>query len=258
MFASDLKTSSDTFDFKQFMDTQAQRHWLIINDAEFKLFNQHHVLQVPRVKEPSGGHILNWKIHQSLQDAIYHMIYLTVAYCVRHGSPAESADLTTVYTIISGVMLPGHLQHFKEEDLFGIKSLISGCHPSWINFSSSEHSHRCWAVQEAHHSSWHLMCSTMSPSVSQIDMSAHLSAASSVIGLQDSVKESTASWSSITHTWSWCSFRTHLVKRKSSSTQSRSSRSSRHSSLRRSSHHFILMVLISKHQHQDQCRSIHL
>ena len=90
LFASNFKTSGDTFDFKQFMDSQAQRHWLILNDAEFKLFSQHHVLQVPRVKEPSGGHILNWKIHESLQDAIYHMIYLTVAHCVRHGSPAAS------------------------------------------------------------------------------------------------------------------------------------------------------------------------
>ena len=62
---------SCTFDFKQFMDSKAQRRWLILNDAEFKLFSQHHVLQVPRVKE-SGGHLLNWKIHQSLQDAIYH------------------------------------------------------------------------------------------------------------------------------------------------------------------------------------------
>ena len=123
LFASNFRTSGDTFDFKQFMDSQAQRHWLILNDAEFKLWNQHHVLQVPRVKEPSGGHILNWKIHESLQDAIYHMIYLTVAHCVRHGSPAPSSDLSTVYTIVSGVMLPGHLQHFEEEDLFGIKSL---------------------------------------------------------------------------------------------------------------------------------------
>ena len=64
-----FRTSGDTFDFKQSMDSQAQRHWLILNDAEFKLFSHHHVLQVPRVKEPSGGHILNWKIHESLQDA---------------------------------------------------------------------------------------------------------------------------------------------------------------------------------------------
>ena len=117
------RSSGDTFDFKQFMDSQAQRHWVILNDAEFKLWAQHHVLQVPRVKEPSGGHILNWKIHESLQDAIYHMIYLTVAHCVRHGSQASSADLSTTYTIVSGVMLQGHLQHFEEEDLFGIKSL---------------------------------------------------------------------------------------------------------------------------------------
>ena len=123
MFASCFKSASDTFDFKQFMDSKAQRHWFILNEAEFKLWQQHHVLQVPRVKEPSGGHILNWKLHQSLQDAIYHMIYLTVAHCVRHGSLASSADLSTTYSIVSGVMLPGHLQFFEEEDLFGIKSL---------------------------------------------------------------------------------------------------------------------------------------
>ena len=68
LFASNFRTSGDTFDLKHFMDSQAQRHWLILNDAEFKLFSQHHVLQVPRVKEPSGGHILNWKIHESLQE----------------------------------------------------------------------------------------------------------------------------------------------------------------------------------------------
>ena len=137
LFASNFKTSGDTFDFKQFMDSQAQHHWLILNDAEFKLFNQHHVLQVPRVKEPSGGHILNWKIHESLQDAIYHMIYLTVAHCVRHGSPAASADLSTVYTIVSGVMLPSHLQHFEEEYLFGIKSLNLNSHaPGHLKLSS--------------------------------------------------------------------------------------------------------------------------
>ena len=137
LFASNFRTSGDTFDFKQFMDSQAQRHWLILNDAEFKLWNQHHVLQVPRVKEPSGGHILNWKIHESLQDAIYHMIYLTVAHCVRHGSPASSSDLSTVYTIVSGVMLPGHLQHFEEEDLFGIKSLnLKSSAPGHLRLSS--------------------------------------------------------------------------------------------------------------------------
>ena len=51
------------------------------------------------------------------------MIYLTVAHCIRHGSPAASADLTTICTIVSGIMLDGHLQHFEEEDLNGIKSL---------------------------------------------------------------------------------------------------------------------------------------
>ena len=137
LFASSFRSSGDTFDFKQFMDSQAQRHWVILNDAEFKLWAQHHVLQVPRVKEPSGGHVLNWKIHESLQDAIYHMIYLTVAHCVRHGSQASSADLSTTYTIVSGVMLQGHLQHFEEEDLFGIKSLnLKSSAPGHLRLSS--------------------------------------------------------------------------------------------------------------------------
>ena len=137
LFASSFRSSGDTFDFKQFMDSQAQHHWVILNDAEFKLWAQHHVLQVPRVKEPSGGHVLNWKIHESLQDAIYHMIYLTVAHCVRHGSQASSADLSTTYTIVSGVMLQGHLQHFEEEDLFGIKSLnLKSSAPGHLRLSS--------------------------------------------------------------------------------------------------------------------------
>ena len=136
LFASNFRTSGDTFDFKQFIDSKAQRHWLILNDAEFRLFSQHHVLQVPRVKEQSGGHLLNWKIHQSLRDAIYHVIYLTVAHCVRHGSPSKSADQPTVYTIVSGVMLEGHLQHF-EEDLYGIKSLNLKSHaPGHLRLSS--------------------------------------------------------------------------------------------------------------------------
>ena len=65
------------------------------------------------------------------------MIYLTVAHCIRHGSPAESSDLSTVYTIVSGVMLDGHLQHFEEEDLYGIKSLNLKSHaPGHLRLSS--------------------------------------------------------------------------------------------------------------------------
>ena len=51
LFASNFKTSGDTFDFKGFMDTKEKRYWVILNDAEFKLYQQHHVLQIPRVKE---------------------------------------------------------------------------------------------------------------------------------------------------------------------------------------------------------------
>ena len=45
LFASSFRSSGDTFDFKQFMDSQTQRHWVILNDAEFKLWAQHHVLR---------------------------------------------------------------------------------------------------------------------------------------------------------------------------------------------------------------------
>ena len=65
------------------------------------------------------------------------MIYLTVAHCVRHGSQASSADLSTTHTIVSGVMLQGHLQHFEEEDLFGIKSLnLKSSAPGHLRLSS--------------------------------------------------------------------------------------------------------------------------
>ena len=65
------------------------------------------------------------------------MIYLTVAHCIRHGSPASSADLTTVFAIVSVLMINGHLQHFEEENLAGIKSLnlrqqVSGFQASWM------------------------------------------------------------------------------------------------------------------------------
>ena len=103
------------------METKDQRYWLILNDAESTLYQQHHVLQVTRVKE--SIHSLNWKLHQSLQDSIYHMIYFTVAHCIHHGSPPTPAGLTKVYTIVSGVMLEGHLQHLEEDDLNGIRSL---------------------------------------------------------------------------------------------------------------------------------------
>ena len=157
-FASSFKSSSDTFDFKQFMDSKAQRHWLILNDAEFKLWAQHHVLQVPRVKEPSGGHILNWKIHESLQDAIYHVIYLTVAHCVRHGSQASSADLSTTYSIVSqGSCFQVTFSTSRKRICSGsgrstssqVHLVIFACHHSWIRFRSSEHSRHCWAIQEA-------------------------------------------------------------------------------------------------------------
>ena len=86
-----VSSVSASFDFEGFMATSHQGYWVILNDAEFKLFQQHHVLQVPHVKESS--HQLNWKLHQRLADSIYHVIYLTVAHCIRHGSPASSTNL---------------------------------------------------------------------------------------------------------------------------------------------------------------------
>ena len=102
------------------MDTKERRHWVILNDAELKLYQWHYVLQVP---SQGGSSLAQLQLHQSLQDSIYHMIYLTVTHCIRHGSSAASSDLTTVYAIVSGIMLDGHLQHFEDEDLSGIKSL---------------------------------------------------------------------------------------------------------------------------------------
>ena len=87
----------------------------------------------------------------------------------------------------------GSLWWIKSLNLRVMHLVTSGCHPSWINFSSSEHLHLCWAAQEVHHSSRHLTFSTMSQSASVIAMSAHRSAVSSVTGLRDSMKGSTVS-----------------------------------------------------------------
>ena len=101
-FASSFKASSASLDFKRFMATKEQRYLVILNYGEFQLYQQH-VRPVPHVKESS--HQLNWKLNQSLADSIYQMIYhLTVAHCTRHVSPASSADLTTVYTTVSGII----------------------------------------------------------------------------------------------------------------------------------------------------------
>ena len=51
------------------------------------------------------------------------MIYFTVAHSIRHGSPPSSVNLTTTYTIISGIVVDGHLHHWEPEELSGIKSL---------------------------------------------------------------------------------------------------------------------------------------
>ena len=53
-----FKSSGRSFDFREFTATSQDRYWIIINDAECKLFQQHHVLQVPRVKESPHG--INW------------------------------------------------------------------------------------------------------------------------------------------------------------------------------------------------------
>ena len=43
-FTSGFKTSGGSCDFKRFMETSQDRYWVILNDAEFKLSQQHHVL----------------------------------------------------------------------------------------------------------------------------------------------------------------------------------------------------------------------
>ena len=52
-FASNFKTSCNSLGFKRFMDTEDKRYWVILNDAEFKLYQQHHVLQHPHFKKSS-------------------------------------------------------------------------------------------------------------------------------------------------------------------------------------------------------------
>ena len=195
LFASDFKTSGDTLDFKRFMETKNQRFWVILNDAEFKLYQQHHSLQVPRVKD--SAHLLNWKLHQSLQDTIYHMIYLTVAHCIRHGSPASSPDLATVYTIASGVMLDGHLQHLRKRISVGSSLSTSGsklvvassCQASWMRCRSRCHSHLFSDQVEVQVSSCQVTFPTMSQCQYQIDSSVRCSAISFLIAQLASTNE---------------------------------------------------------------------
>ena len=207
--------------------------------------------------------MLNWKIHQSLQDAIYHMIYLTVAHCVRHGT-ASSSDLSTVYTIVSGVMLAGHLQHFEEEDLYGIKSLNLKSHaPGHLRLSSFMDQLQLLRAFTP------LLGSSGGPS--QL-MSNHVLYYESVSisdryvspSLSCIVSRRTARLNERVHALMrkhhphllmvfFQSSPGHEMEVKHSVTESRSSR---HSSLRRSSHHLISKVLIRWH-HRQQCRSVH-
>ena len=76
-FIGGFKSSGESWDFKRFTSTSKDWYWVIFNDAEFKLFQQHQVLQVPRVKESRHG--INWNFHASLLDVMY-MVYLTVAH----------------------------------------------------------------------------------------------------------------------------------------------------------------------------------
>ena len=83
----------------------------------------------PRVRDSSHG--INWKL-QSLADSAYHMVYLTVAHGIRHGSTSE--NITTTYTIISGVMMEGHENHWKADSTSGIPLL---------NLRQRAHGHLC-------------------------------------------------------------------------------------------------------------------
>ena len=67
-----------------------------------------------QVMASTGSLIRSWQIH---------MNYLMVAHSIRHSSAPE--NLTTTYTITSGVMMDGHLHHWGPGDLSGIKSTFS-------------------------------------------------------------------------------------------------------------------------------------
>ena len=73
-------------------------YWVILNDAELKLFQQHHVFQVARTTDSSHG--IN---------------------CVRNGSSSE--NLTTTYTIISGIMIDNYLHYWEADSMSSINSL---------------------------------------------------------------------------------------------------------------------------------------
>ena len=112
-FTVGFETSKASWDFKRFMATSPDRYWVIVNDAELKLFQQHHALRVPRVRDSSHG--INWKLHQSLADSIYHVFSTSL------GSTSE--NLTTTYTIISGVMIQGRESHWEADSVSGIPFL---------------------------------------------------------------------------------------------------------------------------------------
>ena len=76
------------------------------------------LLQVPRVRDSSHG--INWTLHQSLADSVYHLIYLTMVHGICHGSTSE---VGTAYMIISGLMMDGRLHHFEADSMSGIPSL---------------------------------------------------------------------------------------------------------------------------------------
>ena len=63
-FVSSLKSSSGSFGFGKFMATSQDCYWVILNDAEFKFFQQHHVLQVVsriQVTNSIGSSISVWQ-----------------------------------------------------------------------------------------------------------------------------------------------------------------------------------------------------
>ena len=193
------------------------------------------------------------------------MIYLTVAH-VRHGSPASSSDLTTVYMIVSGIMIEGHLQHIEEENLSGIKSLnLKQQAPGHLRLSAF------MDEIQIMRSVIPLLGSSGGPSELT---SSHVLYYESV-SISDRFVSETLSFI-IHHRTARLNerihslmkqyhphllsmfFNHHLVKRWSSNIASRSSRSSRHSSLRQWSSYFTSKVLISWHQcHEVHCQQAH-
>ena len=148
-FASSFETSGASKGFKRLMEKKDLHYWVILSDAGFKLYQQHHVLQV-LVSRSQVIYSIASSI-RVLQDSIYHMINLTVAHCIR--SPASSADIVTVvestrlcqgsWTMVIFSTSRKRIWQGSNFSIFVSKLLaISGFQASWTRFRSCDHSRR--------------------------------------------------------------------------------------------------------------------